>query len=64
MENGVDYLPYDYDNEEPTDEARTNEEVFEDFPPRGGARMINGKCVFFNEEGEDCQDESEEEDED
>ncbi len=26
--------------------------------------MINGKCVFFNEEGEDCQDESEEEDED
>jgi hypothetical protein len=25
-----DYMLYDYENEEPTDEARTNEEVYEE----------------------------------
>lgn len=58
-----DYMQYDYENEEPTDEARTNEEAYEDmqqhyakFQPEGlkalgsGAIIGEGNCVFFNEE--------------
>lgn len=69
-------MAYDYDHDEaPTDEARTNEEAYEEmqqqfgyskYPPelKGMVMGNGGQCVFFNEEGlEDEEDESSEEDE-
>lgn len=61
-----DYLPYDYENEEaPTDEARTNEEAYEDIQqfayskyPQERLPGSAANCVFFNEEGLEDQDDS------
>lgn len=67
--NGADdYLAYDYENDEPTDEARTNEEGYEEMLqqqfgttkygefPGGNIKMQNGKCVFFNDGGDEEED--------
>lgn len=48
-------MVYDYENEEQTDEARTNEEAYEDLP-QSYAKMVgqeigmktDGTTVFFN----------------
>ena len=71
---GEEYAPYDdEDGEEPTDEARTTEEAYEDiqqfgyskYPKDRAAHGQGANCVFFNEEGLDEQesgDQSSEED--
>jgi hypothetical protein len=62
---GEDFLPYDYENEEaPTDEARTNEEAYEDIQQFAFSKYPQERlpgaanCVFFNEEGLEGQEES------
>ena len=61
---GEDYAPYDEEEEEePTDEARTTEEAYEDiqqfgyskYPKDRAAHGQGANCVFFNEEGLDEQ---------
>lgn len=34
-----DFMAYDYENEEPTDEARTNEEAYEELQQLGYAKF-------------------------
>jgi hypothetical protein len=67
LAKGEDYQPYDYENDEaPTDEARTNEEAYEDiqqfafskYPKDRVTLGPGGNCVFFNEEGLDDDQES------
>jgi hypothetical protein len=72
-------MAYDYENEEPTDEARTNEEAYEEMQQqfgttkygnfmKGKEKIANGGCVFFNEgiddeQSNDCSSDQEEEEE-
>lgn len=76
-------MAYDYENqgeEEPTDEARTNEEAYEELQQQLSylkfqeqeQKMLkeqlkaagNGNCVFFNEEYDDDEDDEEEDQQD
>lgn len=53
-----DHMASDYENEEPTDEARTNEEAYEELQQqfgiakydsaKGASKLPGANCVFFN----------------
>jgi len=66
--NLEDFMAYDYENEEPTDEARTNEDAYDEihqqmaatkygeFIPKKSKGTV-GNCVFFSQ-GKDNEHES------